>query len=139
MYKNLVLATDGSAHSVRAALQAVGLARCHEDSILHIVYVVDGDTSKSDVLRNWNSLDIDGKRREKIRSVEETVKDSAVAYEVHILHGEPGPKIVEFANSKQVDIVVIGSRGLNALQEFVLGSVSHKVAKRAECPVLIVK
>ncbi|EGR8654283.1 universal stress protein, partial [Listeria monocytogenes] len=33
----------------------------------------------------------------------------------------------------------IGSRGLNSLQEMVLGSVSHKVMKRVNCPALIVK
>ena len=38
-----------------------------------------------------------------------------------------------------VDLVVIGSRGLNALQEFAIGSVSHKVLKHVKCPVLIVK
>ncbi|MBW9235102.1 universal stress protein, partial [Leptospira santarosai] len=33
----------------------------------------------------------------------------------------------------------IGSRGLNTLQEMVLGSVSHKVAKRVHSPVLLIK
>lgn len=35
--------------------------------------------------------------------------------------------------------VLVGSRGLNSVQEMVLGSVSHKIAKRVQCPVLIVK
>jgi nucleotide-binding universal stress UspA family protein len=56
-----------------------------------------------------------------------------------VLCGEPGPEIVKYANEQKVDIVVIGSRGLNALQEMVLGSVSHKVMKRVNCPALIVK
>jgi len=53
--------------------------------------------------------------------------------------GEPKIKVVELANSNQYDIVVLGTRGLNGLQEMVLGSVSHKVVKRAQIPVLIVK
>jgi SulP family sulfate permease len=57
-----------------------------------------------------------------------------------IIRGEePGPTIVKYVNENNFDVVVMGSRGLNAIQEFVLGSVSHKVAKRANCPVLIVK
>ena len=56
-----------------------------------------------------------------------------------ILRGEPGPTIVDYANTKQVDLTIIGSRGLNGLQEMVLGSVSHKIAKRVKSPVLIVK
>jgi len=46
---------------------------------------------------------------------------------------------VKYANEQKVDVVVIGSRGLNTLQEVVLGSVSHKVMKRVHCPALIVK
>jgi nucleotide-binding universal stress UspA family protein len=67
------------------------------------------------------------------------MKSNQVTYEIKILLGEPGPVIVEYANKEKFDLVVIGSRGLNVLQEMVLGSVSHKVVKRADCPVLIVK
>ncbi|MGN7308692.1 universal stress protein, partial [Bacillus subtilis] len=49
------------------------------------------------------------------------------------------PEIVKYANENKVDLIVLVSRCLNALQELVLGSVSHKVAKRAHCPVMIVK
>ena len=46
---------------------------------------------------------------------------------------------MKFANENNVDLLVIGSRGLNSLQEMVLGSVSHKVIKRVNCPALVVK
>jgi nucleotide-binding universal stress UspA family protein len=74
-----------------------------------------------------------------MKEVERMAKESGVSYEIKILHGEPGPVIVDYVNKNNFEIVIIGSRGLNGLQEFVLGSVSHKVAKRANCPVLIVK
>lgn len=48
-------------------------------------------------------------------------------------------RLFHMANDQQFDLLVIGSRGLNTLQEMVLGSVSHKVVKRADCPVLVVK
>ncbi|WP_270908820.1 universal stress protein, partial [Staphylococcus saprophyticus] len=51
----------------------------------------------------------------------------------------PAEKVVEVANSGDYQAVILGSRGLNSLQEMVLGSVSHKVAKRSEIPVIIVK
>ena len=56
-----------------------------------------------------------------------------------IAHGIPAEKVVEVANSGDYQAVILGSRGLNSLQEMVLGSVSHKVAKRSEIPVIIVK
>ncbi|SHP80862.1 Conserved protein of uncharacterised function, iron-regulated TB15.3 [Mycobacteroides abscessus subsp. abscessus] len=139
MYKKIMLATDGSEHAKRAADNAIHIASCTKDSLMEIVYVVDADKAKSDVLSNWNSADIGDKRRDRLKEVERLAKQSNVDYKTTILHGEPGPTIVDYANKHQFDVVIIGSRGLNGLQEFVLGSVSHKVAKRANCPVLIVK
>lgn len=139
MYKNIILATDGSDHAERAAENAMYMAKCTEGSLVEIVFVVDSDKVKSDVLSNWNCADLDGKRKERIREVEKLARASEVSYKVTILQGDPGPAIVEYANNNHADIIVIGSRGLSGLQEFVLGSVSHKVAKRANCPVLIVK
>ncbi|EDL64284.1 universal stress protein [Bacillus sp. SG-1] len=139
MYKKILLATDGSEHSKRAAENAIHIAQCSDGSAIEVVYVVDADRAKSDVLANWNSAEMNDFRKERMKEVERQAKLAGVSYEIKILHGEPGPAIVEYVNKNQVDIVVIGSRGLNGLQEFVLGSVSHKVAKRANCPVLIVK
>ncbi|WP_077212140.1 universal stress protein [Bacillus dakarensis] len=139
MFKRILLATDGSEHSLRAADKAVAMAKCTEGSKIEIVYVIDGERAKADVLNNWNTADLGDRRKERIKTVEQKVKEAKVDFEIKILHGEPGPTIVDYTNKNQVDVVVIGSRGLNALQELVLGSVSHKVAKRANCPVLIVK
>ncbi|WP_409253255.1 universal stress protein [Bacillus sp. SCS-153A] len=139
MYKKILLATDGSAHSKRAAENAIHIAQCTDGSAIEVVYVVDADRAKSDVLANWNSAEVNDFRKERMKEVERQAKEAGVLFEIKILHGEPGPAIVEYVNKNQFDIVVIGSRGLNGLQEFVLGSVSHKVAKRANCPVLIVK
>lgn len=75
----------------------------------------------------------------KLAPVEEQLAASQIDCKVVILYGEPGPAIIDYTNKEQVDLVVIGSRGLNALQEMVLGSVSHKVVKPVHCPVVIVK
>jgi nucleotide-binding universal stress UspA family protein len=139
MYKKIALATDGSEHSKRAAENAIHIAKCSSGSKIEVIYVVDHDKVKSDVLSNWNSADIGDTRKSRMREVEKMAKESGVSYEIKILHGEPGPVIVDYINKNNFEIVIIGSRGLNTLQEFVLGSVSHKVAKRANCPVLIVK
>lgn len=72
-------------------------------------------------------------------TIEKRIKEANVKVKITILKGTPGPEIVRYANEKSVDLVVIGSRGLNSLQEMVLGSVSHKVMKRVTCPALVVK
>jgi nucleotide-binding universal stress UspA family protein len=138
MYKRILLAIDGSEHSERATDQAASLAELSGASI-KIVYVADYSKAMNDVLHTQSKEDLDLARREKLLPFEEKLEALGISFSVKILHGEPGPAIVDYANSSNADLVVIGSRGLNALQEMVLGSVSHKVVKRADCPVLIVK
>lgn len=101
--------------------------------------MVNSEASKSDVLRELDTDAMTLKRQQKLVPIQEKLKQAKVNFKVKFIHGEPGPSIVKYANDGKFDVVVIGSRGLNSLQEFVLGGVSHKVAKRANCPVLIVK
>ncbi|WP_026675749.1 universal stress protein [Alkalihalobacterium bogoriense] len=139
MFNKILLAADGSEHSIKAAEKAISIAKGNEQAKITVLYVVDGQTSKADVLRNWDALGIKENRKAKLKKIEVQANKENVPFEVKIIRGEPGPAIVKYANENQFDLVVIGSRGLNALQEMVLGSVSHKVAKRVSCPVLIVK
>ncbi|MGM0845700.1 MAG: universal stress protein [Bacillota bacterium] len=139
MYKKILLATDGSEHSKRAAENAFHIASCSEDSRVEIVFVIDPSKVKSEVLKNWNSADFRDSQKDRMKEVEALASASGVPFEFKFLNGEPGPTIVEYSNKENFDVLVVGSRGLNGLQEFMLGSVSHKIAKRANCPVLIVK
>ncbi|RHW35836.1 universal stress protein [Lysinibacillus yapensis] len=139
MYKHILLASDGSENAVRAAKEAVKIAFCNEESIIDVVYVVDFDQSKTDVLHAGSSETLDIERRKKNSKVLQYLNEAKVNYKTTILHGKPGPEIIKYANDQNVDLVVIGSRGLNALQEMVLGSVSHKVIKRVNCPALVIK
>jgi nucleotide-binding universal stress UspA family protein len=140
MFNKILLAADGSENSVRASKQAVDLAKLNPEAHIVVVYVIDSKTSKHEVINNLNTEALTLQRKAKIEATLEVAKEAGVPYEIQFLRGEePGPTIVEFVNKNNFDVVVIGSRGLNALQEFMLGSVSHKVAKRANCPVLIVK
>lgn len=137
MYKHILLAVDGSENSVRAAKEAVKIAST--DSLIEMVYVADFEKAKTEVLHAASSESLLLERKRKVAPIEEVLKETGKNYKLTILHGTPGPEIVKYANEKRVDIVVIGSRGLNGLQEMVLGSVSHKVMKRVQCPALIVK
>lgn len=139
MYKKILLAGDGSDHSLRAAKEAVKIAKASVDSQITIVFVADHDSAKNEVLHSGSSAELDLQRRKKLQPAEEAIASAGINYHVEILRGTPGPAIVDYANKESFDMLVIGSRGLNSLQEMVLGSVSHKVVKRANCPVLIVK
>ncbi|WP_027964135.1 universal stress protein [Halalkalibacillus halophilus] len=137
--KRILLASDGSEHALRTTKKAVELASLVPDSVITVIYVVDSDQSKTDVLANQNLVQVDAKREERLKVTEEMLTEAGVDYKVEIKKGEPGPTIIKYANQEEFDVLIIGSRGLNRFQEFVLGSVSHNVAKHAHCPVMIVK
>lgn len=137
MFKQVLLAADGSAYSLRACDKAIELIEGNKNAVITVLYVIDGLSSNSEL--QWNALELDQRRKEKLGLLESKLADARVEYKLQLQAGDPGPTIVEFANRTNPDVCVIGSRGLNTLQEMVLGSVSHKVAKRATCPVLIVK
>jgi len=139
MYQKILLAVDGSEHSLRATNEAIVMAGLAEGCMIEAVYVVDFSKAKDQVLHSMDKEELELSRRKKLMPIEAQIQSKNIAYKLTFLRGEPGPVIVEYANKESFDLVVIGSRGLNSLQEMVLGSVSHKVAKRVKCPVLIVK
>ena len=139
MYKHILLAADGSENSLRAADEAIKVASLVEDSQIEIIYIIDFDDIKADVLHSGSKVELDHTRRKHLIPFEEKMKAHGVNYKTTVFNGYPGQKIVEYANDQAVDMLVIGSRGLNTFQEMFVGSVSHKVFKRANSPVLIVK
>ncbi|MFS0878356.1 universal stress protein [Solibacillus isronensis] len=137
MYQHILLAVDGSENALRAAKEAVKIAS--NESLIEMVYVADFEKAKTEVLHAKSSESLMLERKRKVAPIEEILQSAGKRLKLTILHGSPGPEIVKYANERKVDLVIIGSRGLNSLQEMVLGSVSHKVMKRVHCPALIVK
>jgi len=58
---------------------------------------------------------------------------------IAILAGSPANAIVEYAESNACDLIIMGSRGLSSLKEFMVGSVSHNVILHSHIPVMIMR
>lgn len=139
MYEKILVAADGSDHSKRAAQEAVKMAKANPGASVTLLYVIDYEKARNEILHSQGPDELHLERRKHLQPLEEIFRSAGVPFETQTLHGTPGPTIAKHANETGYDIVFIGSRGLNALQEMVLGSVSHKVAKRVQAPVIIVK
>lgn len=59
--------------------------------------------------------------------------------EVKTVQGDPAEMVVEFANDRNADLIVCGSRGLGRLKQLLLGSTSHKITQLAACSCLTVR
>lgn len=77
--------------------------------------------------------------RYKAAFVEQVLKYANRRFKITILHGVPSIEFIRYVNENNNELVVIESRSLNTLQEIILDSVSHKVLKCVNCPVLVMK
>ena len=69
----------------------------------------------------------------------EHLKESGGIAKTHVLLGNPADKIIEFANSENIDLIIIRNVGLRGISRIkALGSESRYVSEMASCPVLLV-
>lgn len=137
MYKYILLAVDGSENSFRAAQDAVNIAS--KESIIELISVIPTDDTVTQAVQVDTSGKSEAEYRQKLAREEAFVKASHPNIKVTIVHGHAGRMISNHANENKVDLVVIGCRGLNPMQEMVFGSVSTYVTKNANCSTLLVK
>jgi len=139
LYSKILLASDGSEHAFRAAKAALKLVT-KDVSTITLLYIIDPNKlSKTPNIKKFDEDFIKQKREEKLQKTEELFFQSGVNYQVKVCEGEPEAQIIKYVNHHEHDVLIMGSRGLNAFQEMVMGSVSHKVMKLAKCPVMVVK
>jgi nucleotide-binding universal stress UspA family protein len=72
-------------------------------------------------------------------ALQDLIAEGPIQVETLIVPGDPAQKILETAEKKQVDLIVLGRRGLRPIRRALLGSVSRKVLDKSPYPVLIVK
>ena len=137
MYRHILLAVDGSENSFRATKDAVKIAS--EETLIELISVLSTDGITSEALKAGTLENLEADYRQKFAREENYIKENHPNYKVTIAHGHAGRMISNYANDNKVDLVVIGSRGLNPMLEMVFGSVSTYVTKNANCSTLLVK
>lgn len=140
MFNHILLGVDGSEHALRAAKQAAELARTMNSKILRIVVAYEPVPPYLGEPNMQTAISARMKEAETILS--KALKAvGKIPGEVHteILEGPPAEAILDVANTRKSDLIVMGSRGLGRLSGALLGSQSQKVVQHAPCPVLIVR
>ena len=136
----ILVAIDGSKNSDRGLVKAIDIAQSRGSTIIGL-NVINVPTSyflhKSEIkiraesLKNSEKI-LDGAKKKCIKA--------NVDFESKVIPGgEPGYDIVKYAKKNNVNLIVIGARGLNPLKEIFLGSTSNYVLHKSKIPVMIVK
>jgi nucleotide-binding universal stress UspA family protein len=140
MISNILLATDGSAPSGRAADFVASLARRYHARVvvLHAFTPVPGNHSTQGYSRSL--YETPEEAESLVAQVAQRLSElGATQVETDVMEGPAANVIIGVAESCSPDLIVVGARGNSTWQGMLLGSVSMVVTQRAECPVLIVK
>jgi len=155
LFEKILVALDGSEHSLRALEIAIQLAKKFGGKITLIhVYSV---TVRPIIMPEPTTLTppgvpvmtpaevskvVEATRKAGARVLgdgEQKVKAEKVQVETTLVEGQVVQEITRTAKEGKFDIIVMGARGISRIREMLLGSVSDGVIRHAPCPVLVVK
>lgn len=140
-YQKIMVAVDGSNEAELAFQKAVNIAKRNEASLL-LVHVID--TRAFQDVNSFDSMLADQATelaKQSLSDYKENAKNSGVEQvETVIEYGSPKLIIAkQIPQDKDVDLIILGATGLNAVERLFIGSVSEYVTCNASCDVLIVR
>ncbi|MHB8120456.1 MAG: universal stress protein [Methanothrix sp.] len=144
MLKKILVATDGSETSMRAAENAVSIGK-KAGATVTAVYVVDvhrlaqlpGYAAMPGIKDNLMEL-MFKEGSEALEEIGDMTRDAGVAYERAVAEGDPGEELLKLCSDPGFDLIVLGTIGKSGLKRFLLGSVAEKVLRHSHVPVLVV-
>ncbi|MFB6208026.1 MAG: universal stress protein [Candidatus Nanohaloarchaea archaeon] len=137
MYNKILVPTDGSECAEKAAGHALEIAEKF-DAEIHTLYVVDG--SEFHDREFWDELMRSFKEngKEATGEVASKARNRGLDVTIETLIGVPHENIVQYSKDHDIDLVVMGTHGGTGLERTLMGSVTEKVVRTSEVPVLTV-
>lgn len=142
-YQNILVPVDGSSITNEVIQKAIDIAitnHAHLD-ILNVLEVTQFNQTYGSAMNGNLIYKLTEDTEAQLEKMKQHALESGVkSVEIHIRFGNPKPIIsVEFPKDHNSDLIVVGSTGLNAVERFVLGSVTSYVTRNSVCDVLTVR
>lgn len=145
MFSSIVVGTDGSETAEEAVRQATDLAKT-VGATLEIVSAyepVPAQRLREERREAPEDLQWAINPREDVDSTLEAAaapaRDAGVQVNVYPRQGDPADAILDVAEEREADLIVIGNKGMRGARRFLLGSVPNKISHHAPCSVLIIR
>jgi nucleotide-binding universal stress UspA family protein len=139
MFNAIIVALDGSAHSLKALDYARELAEKHGSKLI----LLHAYRATSDLRETEGYNQMVAKRKQAGEAIiEEACKrlgQASCELEKDLLEGPAANAIVSAVTARDADLVVMGTRGMGTFKGLLFGTVSTKVTHHAPCPVLVVR
>lgn len=140
-YKNILVAVDGSKEAERALKKAIDVAKRHNAKII-LAHIIDTRTFATvEAYDSTIAERADLFATELMENYKKQVVDAGVTEVEYVIdYGSPKIKIPrEITKKHEADLIVCGATGLNAVERFLIGSVSENIARHSKVDVLIVR
>lgn len=140
-YQNIVVAIDGSQASLRAFKKAVLVCKRNEGNLI-IAHVVDTKTISTAETYDQSMINRSETYATHLLNDYKQQAESAGLTNVktHIDYGSPKVRIPKHvAKAFKADLIICGATGLNAVERFLIGSVSENIVRYAPCDVLVIR
>lgn len=141
----VVVAYDFSPSGSAALMRAIALANRAPFHVLHFVCVIEPH-GEVPGLPHQGKADYPYAERVQqalVDTIAEELKRASIEDRIHFfVHariGKPGDEILDLAREVSADLIIVGSRGIHGLERLVLGSVSERVVRDAECTVEVAR
>jgi nucleotide-binding universal stress UspA family protein len=135
--RNVIVPVDFSTQSLTAIQTAIELAGSPKN--VHVVHVVVPLAAVT-VGEVWVAEDVESRLSAAREYLAKFLQDNAIfGVTSEVREGDPGLQIAEYATSMQADLVVIPSHGRHGVQRLLLGSVTERVLRHVECPILVLR
>lgn len=142
-FSKILVPFDGSSYSMKAFKAALGVAKKHKSKVFVLSCLEKDNLGAWYIDKRINKQIIsDAKKYAKsfLIKLEKTAKESQIPVSIKIQETKSIAKeIIDFAESKKINLIIMGSHGQTGFNLLVLGSVSNKVSQLSKCPVLIIK
>jgi possible universal stress protein len=138
MIKNILVPVDGSEGADRAIEQAIMIAKMC-DAKINFLYVANINQLAINAVLSDAILDSVTKAGNVILERAMEMVPEGILKESFSDTGAPAVVVLDFAESNNIDLIIMGSRGLGVVKGVLLGSVSQYVVEQAKCPVMVVK
>jgi len=141
-FGRIIVPVDGSKVSKKAAKKAIFLGKATgiEVEVVHVIEMLYLPSVFGDEIEipYQNVLELLKQQANRILDdIARMAKKDGVNITKKILEGHPAEEIIKEARSK--DLIIIGNKGMTAVERIFLGSVTENVVHHATCPVMIVK
>jgi nucleotide-binding universal stress UspA family protein len=143
MYKNILIPTDGSALAAKAVRHGIALAKrigakATVLTVLPPFHMFTTDTQMLEDTPAQYKARMQEHAKETLGAVAHTAQAAGVACEtVHVEHEHPYRAIIDTAESKGCDLIVMASHGRHGISAILLGSETVKVLTHSTIPVLV--